>query len=427
MGKLVMLLGLTSWLVPACKPAEVYAIWGRVSGSWQCINAGSSRMPTMIRLQPLDWTAPFSHAEPEFSFRGVRAGEYTLEVSCAGMGGPFPEMAVTIATADVEVEVVLPFPNLPKREPISTLAGHRGRVLSVAFSPDSVVLASAAEDGTVIRWDVTTGEQAQTLFHGHTDATLPLVLSSDSTLLASGGSDGTVRLWDAVHEDLLHTWRDLDGRPGGMAFSLDGSTVAAWEAGDKDRARVWNVFSGELLQSLNMGQDQQLPWWARKTILFLPDGATMVSVVSLNREWRLDWWEVVTGRHLRSSSPPGVEVVTLSTADSAAVSADGKLFAFGTAGIENRGSVVIWDLETDGSRTGRYAVSIDRVAFSPDGTSVASTALDNTVVLWNVSSGEAETVLVSDSRGIDAFAWSPDGRMLAAADGEGRILLWEMP
>lgn len=90
-------------------------------------------------------------------------------------------------------------------------------------------------------------------------------------------------------------------------------------------------------------------------------------------------------------------------------------------------SLMIWDTSTGRSTVGDYEVSLSRVVFSPDGTLVASTAFDNTVILWDTVTGEAHHVLASDIRGIRQFAWSPDSRMLAAGDGKGRILLWETP
>ncbi len=49
-----------------------------------------------------------------------------------------------------------------------TLEGHSHWVSSVAFSPDSRLLASASYDKTVRLWDAATGALQQTL-KGHSD------------------------------------------------------------------------------------------------------------------------------------------------------------------------------------------------------------------------------------------------------------------
>ena len=58
-------------------------------------------------------------------------------------------------------------------------------VSSVAFSPDSKVLASASYDDTIQLWDTQTHEPLKTLW-GHQDNVLCVAYAPNGELLASG-------------------------------------------------------------------------------------------------------------------------------------------------------------------------------------------------------------------------------------------------
>lgn len=65
---------------------------------------------------------------------------------------------------------------------------------------------------------------------------------------------------------------------------------------------------------------------------------------------------------------------------------------------------------------------IHRLAFSPDGSRLASSSKDGTIRIWNPESGVQ--VLQLQVNDIAEIAWSPDGKSLAALDYGGVLRIW---
>ena len=150
-----------------------------------------------------------------------------------------------------------------------TLSGHEREVYSVAFSPDSRLLASGSADNTIKLWDVASGALKQTL-KGHEGSVYSAAFSPDGRLLASGSEDRTIRLWDVASGALKQTLSG--GHQGGVlsvAFSPDRGVVAS---GSYDNTiKLWDVLTAAEKQTLSGHQREVY------SVAFSPDGRLLAS------------------------------------------------------------------------------------------------------------------------------------------------------
>ncbi|MBM3239140.1 T9SS type A sorting domain-containing protein [Candidatus Poribacteria bacterium] len=210
--------------------------------------------------------------------------------------------------------------NVDNGKELRRLLGHSGQISSIAFSPDGKWLASGANDQLVKIWDTETGMERAT-FEGHSDAIFSVAFSPDGKLIASGSADGTIRLWDVATKQELSVYRGHEYYVWSIAFSPDGSKLVS---GSWDKTvRVWDLLAGK---------------------------------------------DSTTG-------------AVLATFDAYVLSVDcspgGKLIAVGILDPGYGNTVSIWDIKT-GSQIRTFDVkSKYDMAFSPDGTKLATVGSSN--------------------------------------------------
>ena len=285
---------------------------------------------------------------------------------------------------------------------IRTFEGHRDDVVSLAFSSDGLLLATASSDETARLWDVETGQLLQTLA-GHTAPVSSVAFSPDGQFVATGSYDGTLRLWDVETGQLTLTMEHAAIND--VAFSPDGQLLAS--KSQTETLRLWRPSTGKLLRTLGeegVGGDA--------SVVFSPDGRFVASGYLGD----VVLWDVATGRSIRTFGGQ------LMIYNSLAFSPDGTLLA--SASMHG---MLVWDVPTGEQRAsfpGAVAQGSHALAFAADGKTMALAGLE--FVMWQLDDANSGIGFPSRANQVRAAAFSPDGGSIATGNDDGALRLWSV-
>ncbi len=256
------------------------------------------------------------------------------------------------------------------QECIKTLAGHNGRIHSLARHGS--MLASGSDDCTFKLWDLDAGQCTQTTTPA-SHWVRSVAFNSNGNWLAVAGDDGIVQLWP-LQNGVVASDRKPKIQEGkhahwvrSIAFSPNNKYLAS--AGDDQVIYFWNL-------------DAKQSWKAEKhehriqSISFSPDSKILASG---SDDTTIRLWHAHNGKSCMEpliipDSKAGVKSIAFSPKSSHLLASGGE-----------DGVVRLWNLKTRKCRDlGQHNSGILAIAFSPNGRSIASSSRNGEICIWKI-------------------------------------------
>ncbi|MBI3411012.1 MAG: WD40 repeat domain-containing protein [Planctomycetes bacterium] len=249
------------------------------------------------------------------------------------------------------------------------------------------------------------------------------------TLTPGGGAmvftrDNKLQRWDLADKVEPVAWA-CDETVYNLSFSHDGKTLAT--LGDKE-ARVWDWPSGKLRRSWPL-TELLSPGLELLSALPVSEGGSRLATVVCESHFQswMEFWDTRTGKKVgQSPKDDGRYYRPWPTSNGVGVFAgystrDGRFILYDV----NRGRFIRVFRSAPESRDGEFNFIHD-AALAPDGRILALAGNDQSVVLFEASTGLVRRRLAGHRNDVKALAFTPDGRRLITMSRDLTGLVWDL-
>ncbi|KAJ7131895.1 WD40-repeat-containing domain protein [Mycena crocata] len=295
------------------------------------------------------------------------------------------------------------------------LKAHKGSITCASFSPMTGRIATGGEDHTLSVMDINTGKVVVKPWEAHARLITAITYSPDGNHLISAGVDGKIKIWEA--ETGKAVGKPLKGQSGdwiSLAFSPGSIHFASC---NEKEIIMWKLSSpkGAKLRHRIPSPKREASFTA---LSFSGDGSHIFAGVN-GEIWA---WELVGTLAYRSLK---CHILPDGNVDSITFDQRGRCMVSSSY----RGAIVVWDPLSGEIITGPlegHSIGLDFAVFSPDGQYIASANSNRVVRVWDLAEKlVADSTLVDQIAKVQCVALSPNRIHVASGGDDALIKIWD--
>ena len=292
------------------------------------------------------------------------------------------------------------------------MRGHTDSVEGVAFFNDGRRVVTGSRDKTLRIWNVQKGTLSvgESILQVHEEGVYSFAVSPDDKRIAGGGRYGTIMIWDVERKQIVfklvkHTWL-----VNCVCFSPDGKRLAS--GSNNGTVVIWDTKAGTILTAMT---EQVHEGVLVLSMAFSPDGLKFASGTGNNIQvFRTDNAEPLLKFKAHQHwvcgivwSPDGQQLISTSSDN----------------------TVKVWNSSTGrqiGQRCTSHTDRIRSLAITSDGSFIATASYDKTVRLWSTKTYQQIGQPLEYSDRVQCVAISTNGALLASGAWDGNLCLWSI-